>query len=279
MSFSIDPSLSQLIAHQFPAVKPAGSFYPLSGLTGLSGKLQVGDVTLLARQQQESTPMPGIDRRREYHILRGLSDSGLAPVVQGYNRRWLLLHWQAGRTLTPDEFSQRLPDITARVSALHQQPLSGFRLLLLPLLEQYWLLSHASRRHLRWLNALRRCQRQGEPKPLRLALLHMDIHPGNIVTQTGDDLHLIDWEYASDGDVALELAAMIAGNDLCLAQQESLIADYAIRQQLDPAVLRQQIRRWAPWLRLLIACWYERRWQQSGDKLYDGLATEAWQQI
>jgi len=279
VSFSIDPSLSQLIAHLFPAVKSAGSFYPLPGLTGLSGKLQVGDMTLLARQQQESTPMPGIDRRREYHILRRLRGSGLAPVMQGYNRRWLLLQWQTGRTLTPNEFAQRLPDITAQMVALHQQPLSGFRLLLLPLLEQYWLLSHASRRHTRWLSALRRCQRQGEPRPLRLALLHMDIHPGNIVTQTGDDLHLIDWEYASDGDVALELAATIAGNDLSMQQQASLIADYAAQQQLDPAALRLQICRWQPWLRLLIACWYERRWQQSGDKLYDGLAAEAWQQI
>ena len=43
-------------------------------------------------------------------------------------------------------------------------------------------------------------------RPLRLALLHMDIHGGNVIRHR-DSLQLIDWEYASDGDVALELAA------------------------------------------------------------------------
>ncbi|WP_257896521.1 phosphotransferase, partial [Enterobacter chuandaensis] len=50
-------------------------------------------------------------------------------------------------------------------------------------------------------------RKTGEPQPIRLSPLHMDVHAGNIV-HTPEGGRLIDWEYAGDGDVALELAAV-----------------------------------------------------------------------
>lgn len=278
MSYSIDPALGRLLSQLYPAAQSAGSFFPLSGLTGQTGKVVMEEVTLLARHQSMAARVPGVDRRREYHILRKLSGSGLAPAVCGYAGEWLLLSWQQGEVLDHQAFVQQLEPLARQVAALHQQPLSGYRLSLLSLLEQYWLLSRPERRHHGWLSALQRLQRRGEPSPLRLALLHMDIHAGNVVRHN-EALRLIDWEYASDGDVALELAAIVAGNALDLRQQAQLTACYAQQQKLNPQLLDVQMRRWQPWLRLLMASWYELRWQQSQDRLFFTLAAEAWQRV
>ncbi len=276
MLYNTDPALNRLIALQFPAAQSAGSFFPLSGLTGLTAKIELGETRLLARRQHSLMPVPGVDRRREYHILRKLAASGLAPAVRGYADGWLLLDWQPGENVPG--LASYLTPLIRYVVRLHQQPLSGYRLAVLKLLEQYWLSSRADRRHHGWLKMLRRLQRQGEPKPLRLALLHMDIHPGNLLIYQ-DELKLIDWEYASDGDVALELAAIVTGNKLSENQQSRLTEHYASMQRLEIGALRRQMQRWQPWLRLLIASWYELRWQQCGDEMFYTLAENAWQRV
>ncbi|GDX06734.1 hypothetical protein BSPA111_29470 [Buttiauxella sp. A111] len=115
-------------------------------------------------------------------------------------------------------------------------------------------------------------KKQGEPKPLRLAALHMDIHAGNLVYQE-QSIQLIDWEYAGDGDVALELAAIVTGNNI---DSESLIRTYAQMSHIQVDELSRQVRRWRPWVILLMASWYECRWQQTQDRTFLTLADEAW---
>lgn len=51
----------------------------------------------------------------------------------------------------------------------------------------------------------------------------MDIHPGNLLA-TGEGLRLIDWEYAADGDVALDIAALFRGNGWSAGQQQRFAA-------------------------------------------------------
>ncbi|EXU74557.1 MULTISPECIES: thiamine kinase [Erwinia] len=278
MSYSIDPSLKRLIAQQFPAANTAGSFFPLAGLSGRSIKIVLDDTTLLARCCRPEQPIPGVDRRREYQILRKLAGSKLAPAVFGVTKGWLLLGWQPGDVLSAEGFRQQLLPVATCMAALHRQPLSGWRLHLPALLAQYWQMIQPQRRHCGWLKALRRLQKQGEPTPLRHGLLHMDIHAGNLV-QCGAEVKLIDWEYACDGDVALELASVVMSNTLSAEQQQRLIAHYAALQNLDPDALRRQMRRWQPWLNLLVASWYELRWQQSGDEMFNQLAAESWQRV
>ncbi|WP_286876542.1 MULTISPECIES: phosphotransferase, partial [Pantoea] len=130
-------------------------------------------------------------------------------------------------------------------------------------------------RHWRWLARLQRLQRQGEPRPLRLAPLHMDVHPGNVIA-TPAGLRLIDWEYAADGDVALELAAICAWAP---AQAAAWTEEYAARTHMDAAVLARQIARWQPWLQLLMASWYQLRAEQSGEATLQQLAQTSWQDI
>lgn len=199
--------------------------------------------------------------------------SGLAPQPVAGHRQGIVLTWCAGDALDEQRFSQQRPQIVALLRQLHQQPLTGYRLQLLPLLWRYWQLS--PQRHHRWLRALRRLTQQGEPQPLRLAPLHMDLHAGNVI-QSPEGLRLIDWEYAADGDVALELAAVCASDP---PHQTDWLAEYAAAMQLPLPVLVQQVRRWQPWLRLLMASWYQLRAGQGDDDTLHQLARQSWEQI
>ncbi|MCJ8608099.1 thiamine kinase, partial [Klebsiella pneumoniae] len=115
---------------------------------------------------------------------------------------------------------------------------------------------------------------QGEPRPLRLAPLHMDVHAGNII-HNESGLRLIDWEYAGDGDIALELAAVW----ITPGERRRLVEAYARRAAIDAQQLWRQVARWSPWVLLLMAGWYEMRWRQSGDRQFITLADETWCQL
>lgn len=143
-----------------------------------------------------------------------------------------------------------------------------------PLLAQYWQRSDPARRTPRWLRWHQRLCRRGEPRPLRLAPLHMDVHAGNII-HSDAGLKLIDWEYAGDGDIALELAAVW----IAPGERRQLVTAYARRAAIDPQQLWRQVARWRPWVLLLMAGWYEMRWRQSGDRQFITLADETWCQL
>ncbi|CAO97056.1 thiamine kinase [Erwinia tasmaniensis] len=278
MTSFTDPELQRLLKQHFPAASAAASFLPLDGLSGFSLKVKLAGRTLLARRVARGAMMPGVDRQREYRLLRKLASSGRVPQVYGCSRDWLLLSWQPGEPLTPPQLVGYLEPLIGEVVKLHRLPLTGYRLQLLPLLMSYWQRSDARRRNTHWLRALQRCQRLREPRPLRLGVLHMDIHSANLLAD-GERLRFIDWEYAGDGDVALELAAIIGGNGLDSSQQQLLIATYGRLQHIDEERLRHQVARWQPWLELLAASWYELRWQQSGEQHFHTLAAEGWQRV
>ncbi|WP_081049493.1 thiamine kinase [Pantoea stewartii] len=244
----------------------------LAGLTGQSCRI----LTAQGRYLLRPTPHPAIpfvNRQREHRVLRKLQPSGLVNAPLAGNRHGLIMPWQEGEVLDEAGFRAQRYEVITLLQRLHHQPLTGYRVVLLPLLWQYW--QQCQQRQYCWLRQLKRLTEQGEPRPLRLAPLHMDVHPANLI-QSSQGLHLIDWEYAADGDVALELAAV------CLAvpdQQTGWLTDYAERMQLPLASLQRQVRRWQPWLHLLVASWYQLRAEQSGDAQLQLLAQQSWSQI
>ncbi|EYE73807.1 thiamine kinase [Salmonella enterica subsp. enterica serovar Heidelberg str. N1514] len=171
-----------------------------------------------------------------------------------------------------------LPDadeLAALLYHLHQQPRFGWRIALSPLLAQYWSCCDPARRTPFWLRRLKQLQKNGEPRPLRLAPLHMDVHGDNIVL-TSAGLRLIDWEYAGDGDIALELAAVWVEDE---RQHRQLADAYAARARIDARQLWRQIRLWHPWVIMLKAGWFEYRWRQTGEQQFIRLADETWRQL
>ncbi|SUX74287.1 thiamine kinase [Citrobacter freundii] len=90
------------------------------------------------------------------------------------------------------------------------------------------------------------------------------------------DWRLIDWEYAGDGDIALELSAVWVNDD---SQHQRLVSAYAQRAHIEQNALWRQVKRWRPWVIMLKAGWFEYRWRQTGDRQFIRLADETWRQL
>jgi thiamine kinase len=263
-------ALQSVITQYIPAAQAAGCFSQLQGLSGGSLHFKVGEREYVARHALE-LPMPGVSLSRQYRALTRIS-RGIGPRPVCMAKGWLIVEWLNG------EVKSELPSLqtlTSLLYDLHRQPCFGWRISLLPLLEHYWQNAAAARRSVVWLKRLKKMSRQGEPKPLRLAPLHMDVHAGNLVHQP-EGLKLIDWEYAGDGDVALELAAIAAANNI---DSEPLISTYAQLSHIPVETLSRQVERWRTWVLMLMASWYECRWQQTQDRLFITLADETWSRL
>ncbi|WP_244202420.1 thiamine kinase [Buttiauxella warmboldiae] len=260
-------TLQSVIEKHLPAAQAAGCFSHLQGLSGGSLHFKIGAQEYVARHQLES-PMPGVSLHRQYHALQRVAP-GIGPRPICLAEGWLIVEWLGG------EVKSQLPSLqtlTSLLYDLHRQRGFGWRISLLPLLDYYWQHAAPERRTVSWLRRLKKMKRQGEPAPLRLAPLHMDVHAGNLVHQPSG-IKLIDWEYAGDGDVALELAATALANHI---DSEPLVDAYAQLSHLSPHKLSRQVARWQPWVMMLMASWYECRWVQTQDRTFIALAEEAW---
>jgi Predicted choline kinase involved in LPS biosynthesis len=258
-----------LLSRYFPDYHPVASAES-SGLSGSSWVIECGDQRRVLRQHHTAQAAE-FYFLRQYHALRRLPVS-LAPKPVFYTPGWMVVEFIAGevKSVLPADHS-----LAALLYHLHEQPRFGWRVVLLPLLEHYWQHCNPARRSPLWLRCWHQLRKQGEPQPLRLVPLHMDVHAGNIV-HSASGLRLIDWEYAGDGDVALELAAVWTEDD---AARRRLSHAYAQRANIAPERLWQQVMRWRPWVLLLMAGWYECRWQQTGDAQFITLANEVWCQL
>ncbi len=76
--------------------------------------------------------------------------------------------------------------------------------------------------------------------------------------------------------MALEGAA---GGTESEAARQTLIRDDARVAHMDPDARRRQVRRWRPWVVMLMAGWFEMRYRQSRDKQFIALADDAWRQL
>ncbi|WP_154955164.1 thiamine kinase [Klebsiella grimontii] len=258
----------EVLSRFFPRYRPVAALSQ-NGLSGGSCILSDGRQRRVLRQPHDPHA-PACDFRRQYHVLSRLPDS-LAPAPVFYSPAWMVVEYCTGDVVNA---LPECPALAGLLYHLHRQPRFGWRIALRPLLELYWQQCSPARRTPRWLRWHKRLLRRGEPRPLRLAPLHMDVHAGNIVHGEAG-LRLIDWEYAGDGDIALELAAVWIDP----AAHRRLAAEYARQASIDEHQLWRQIQRWRPWVRLLMAGWYERRWQQTGDRQFIALADEIWRQL
>ncbi|MFU2318181.1 phosphotransferase [Rahnella sp. PCH160] len=268
---SPENQLQQLIEQHYPAVKTAGfHLSPVAGLTGESWKIVSPAGNMLARHQSRERRHSGVERQREHAILRHIERQSLGPCVRLSSPPWLLVEWIAGTPLSNAAFVSAVGQkaLSQSLARLHLLKPSGYPLDLRRQFTRYW--QHVDRRRLTpcWLALHQKMMRRKLPVPLKMALLHMDIHAGNLLeTETG--LRIIDWEYAADGDTALEIAALVRGNGLDPHHQDTFIREYAkAGGYQDLSLFRQQVKRWLPWVDYLMLLWFEVRWAQTADKKY-----------
>ncbi len=261
-----------MLARRLPGIDPgACRVEPVGGLTGESWRIRAPGVDWLVRAATPQHPALGVDRQREYRILRHLQPRQLAPRPIAPKTPWLVVEWLAGETLSAADWHRALADgtLAGRLLHLHRGPRCGYPLALRPRYAACWQASDPGRRSPAWLRLHQRFMRGKMPAPLHIVPLHMDVHPGNLVRADDGGLRLIDWEYAGDGDIALELAALARGNQLDGRQCAALLAGYhAASPGYSLAALRRQVAAWTPWVDYLMLMWYEARWGQTGRRQF-----------
>lgn len=261
----IDCCVQTQLNMTFPAAQAAGLISALPGLSNASWRLTLPDGPCVVRTAHGRGPR--IALRRHYRALQRITLC-CGPMPIALHSEWMLHQWLTG--VTPEQIDpQALAPLLHRI---HAGSLLGWRISLWPLLFSAWQQAEPARRHVRWLQALHRLARCGEPRPMRLAPLHMDVHCGNLIT-TRRGLQLLDWEYAGDGDIALELAAC----SLTCDARDELVIVYADYARLPVKSLQAAVQRWHPWVQLLMASWYECRWQQTQEARFIHLADAVWQ--
>ncbi|MEH0876250.1 thiamine kinase [Pectobacterium cacticida] len=265
-------TLQQLVAtlqKYRPAVELADiRFEPIGGLSSNSWRIRGAGIEWLARRQSLTAQEMGVERRREFALLRQMSAVGLAPRPLLWRDGWLIVEWVPGRIATADEFLTLLGngDVARVLSQVHHQPRSGYSLDLKSRFAHYWQWMDPRRRSPALLRAHHYFQRAVLPTPLKIAPLHLDVHAGNwLITPRGT--MLIDWEYATDGDIAFELALVVRASSRESDVSTSFLQSYQSYQRQWPdfsvSRLEKQIAQWFPWVDYLVLMWFEMRWQQT----------------
>ncbi|MGC6386508.1 phosphotransferase [Ewingella sp. S1.OA.A_B6] len=263
--------MEQLIAQKFPAAFSAGfCLSQVAGLSGESWKIETRERNWLARIQSPARTALGVERQREKEILQRVAHLNIAPRVKLYSPPWLVVEWLEGHSC--EGHPVEIVPLAELLARLHQVPPHGYLLQLKQQFSLHWQQIDRRRLSPRWLRLQHRFMRQSLPVPLKMAVIHMDVHPGNLITSE-QGLQLIDWEYAAGGDIALELATLFRGNNWLAEQQQRFLAGYcAAGGYRDVSVLQRQIHRWLPWVDYMMLMWFEVRWHQTGDKTYSDWA-------
>ncbi|AUQ25931.1 phosphotransferase [Dickeya zeae] len=269
--FASSKALQALLQQALPAVATAGfHLQPVCGLSQQSWRVQSPAGIWLARGETPQGRQLGTSRQREFRVLRQLSGHALAPRPVCWRDGWLLVEWLAGSDVDASQFSQLLAEgrLAALIARLHHQPRYGYPLALKRLIAHHWLHMDPARRSPQLKRACRWLIDTPLPAPLLMAPLHLDVHPGNLLCTTAG-WRLIDWEYAADGDIGLELALLFRGCELDATQQQDFLQAYCRHWRgLSLASLRQQVARWQYWADYLVLMWFEVRWRQTGEQSY-----------
>ncbi|WP_220665168.1 phosphotransferase [Sodalis sp. CWE] len=239
---------------------------PVQGLTNDSWRLRGIKNDLLIRSTNKHKIQLGINRHREFRLLRSLNDTNLAPRPRANNAGLLLLDWIYGESIKELDWQSItiVSKLATALASLHQRRCCGYPINLLERYIHYWQNSDPSRRSPAWLKLQHHFLNQNQPKVLRRAFLHMDVHRKNVLKKKSGSLVLIDWEYAGDGDIALELSMFFCNNNFSTEARECFLRGYTKKLHgIEFNKLSQQIKKWTPWVKYLILLWYEVRWQQT----------------
>lgn len=255
------------MAGLLPRVQPEDArVEPVGAMTGASWRIRGGAMDVLARENSSFSALLGVNRRREGRLLRRLAGAFPAPKPRGQLGQWLVVDWLAGENLSGASWQAVLDGdaLPALVARLHRAPRHGHPLDLRARYARYWQASCPARRCPAWLRLHQHFMHAARPAPLCIAPLHMDIHAGNVLLGPDGALRLIDWEYAGDGDIALELAALFRANEMDERRQAVFLQAYQPRAQgYTQAALRRQVALWLPWVDYLLLMWYEACWRQT----------------
>lgn len=199
----------------------------LDGLTNRTYQLEYRGETFALRLHAGHTDLFGIDRERERRIHETAAAAGLAPkiVFADTNDGILLTRYIRHRTLTRDDLrnNEHVEAIAQLLTRVHALPDSGYPFEKTAAAKRY--LEAIPAGDARFRTAARYFETVGESAPdSPLCCCHNDVVAANVIG--GEQMMLVDWEYACDNDPLFDLASLIGYHNFDAKQSDVLLDAY-----------------------------------------------------
>lgn len=229
----------------------------LDGLTACSRLIYLENGRRLVwREQSLRATDYGVNYRQEAALLSTLHFLPFSPKPYFSTDDFSLLEWLDGTV--PQAFSDRLlQKLATHLATLHSLDLQAVKFA-----EKTAKLDLAERCRFLWskLNIEQQAALNFAPPfepitPFMQAVCHHDVHLGNLVEQN-EELFLIDWEYATISDPALELALFLHANPLSCEQQAVFFAAYFAKFHGERTACLAKMQEYQPLVQKLTELWY-----------------------
>lgn len=230
---------------------------PLAGLTACSRLIELEDgQKFVWREQSQQATDYGVDYAQEFALLFALVFLPFTPKPYIGGTDFSLLHWQAGSVPGEwcDELLERLAENLATLHRLDWQAVD--------FTQNIAKLDIAERCQFLWdkLPASYQKDLSFHPPfsavlPFATAICHHDLHLGNLV-ESEEKLIIIDWEYASLSDPALEIALFLHANALSSAQQALFFEHYFAKSGLERTACLAKVAEYQPLVEKLSTLWF-----------------------
>jgi len=200
-----------------------------NGVVNEVWRLECASTPLVLRRDKPLARTIGLDRCAEVEIHQSAASAGIAPALIWADPRagLLLTEYVQGAVLA--EADLRDQAIVARLAALID------RMRCIPTNLQPVSLAAIARRYAKAVATNEAAKLATEVAQLdakwcaddsRFVLCHNDLVSGNIIRTVGDELMLIDWEYAGLGDPAFDLAVLLRHLRLVAEQRQALLNSF-----------------------------------------------------
>lgn len=204
------------------------------GITNVSHRVDVGSESFVLRLADTTSAALGIDRERELAALRAMAALGVGAevVFADVGAGILVTRLLPGRPLEKSDLHvasvlERLAKLIRRV---HDSPSFGGRFSPFAVVRDYERQARArgvevdAAAAFATMAVIERCLAETEPRPC-----HNDLLAANVVID-GDDLHIIDWEYAAMGNPLFDLANFATNLELDERETERFFSAYLGRE-------------------------------------------------
>jgi thiamine kinase-like enzyme len=202
------------------------------GITNRNFKVTVDGETFVLRVGGKDTELLGIDRSAEHAASLAAAASGVGPEVVEFvePQGWLVTRFIAGRPVPPEEMRDpaRIEQVASTLRAIHEGPpvpgsFDPFRVV-----EAYRETAEAHGvtapdaydRAKELADAIETARGRPSAQPC-----HNDLLNANFIDD-GEQLRIVDWEYAGMGDRFFDLANFSVNHDFQDAENASLLAAY-----------------------------------------------------
>lgn len=249
------------VATMTPLRDASIAFEPLpGGLTNRNYLLTTPRARYVARVSPPDPGLLSIDRDHEYRNSVAAAETGVGAPVLGYapEQHVLVVGYLDGRTL--DDADLCAPGMLGRLAQacrrLHDGPRFGNDFDMFVVQARYLEVVRGRgirlpRGYLDHADAVERIRRALSVRPTPTVPCNNDLLSANMI-DTGDTLHLIDYEYAGNNDPCFELGNIWSECHLDLDRLEALVGAYygrPLRNRVARAQLQGQMSRygWTLW--------------------------------